>query len=94
MKGQMPNATVIDEGDTAWVNHKMAQMTLDEKLGQLSMVAADSNKGASHKQEIMNLVKKTRRWPHLFSGWPGSPGTSYQYLSAECQNTADDHYGC
>lgn len=47
----------IYKGDTAWVNQKLATMSLDEKLGQLFMVAAYSNKGDAHKNEILKLVK-------------------------------------
>lgn len=49
--------SVIYKGDTAWVNPKLASMSLDEKLGQLFMVAAYSNKGDAHKNEILKLVK-------------------------------------
>ena len=49
--------SAIYQGDTAWVNAKMQSLSLDEKLGQLFMVAAYSNKGESHKNEILKLVK-------------------------------------
>ena len=49
--------SIIYEGDTSWVNRKMGEMTLDEKIGQLFMVAAYSNKGTAHRDEIMRLVK-------------------------------------
>jgi beta-glucosidase-like glycosyl hydrolase/CubicO group peptidase (beta-lactamase class C family) len=45
------------KGDTAWVQAKMQSLTLDEKLGQLFMVAAYSNKGEAHKNQILQLVK-------------------------------------
>lgn len=50
-------AAVIWQGDTAWASAQLQKMSLDEKLGQLFMVAAYSNKGPNHKQEILNLVK-------------------------------------
>ncbi len=49
--------SVIWQGDTAWASSKLKSLTLDEKLGQLFMVAAYSNKGAKHKTEILNLVE-------------------------------------
>lgn len=49
--------SVIWQGDTAWASSKLKSMTLDEKLGQLFMVAAYSNKGPQHKKEILNLVE-------------------------------------
>ena len=54
---QEAGTSVIYRGDTSWVNRKMAEMTLDEKIGQLFMVAAYSNKGDSHRKEIMDLVR-------------------------------------
>lgn len=49
--------SVVLKGDTAWARAKLNQMTLDEKLGQLFMVAAYSNKGEAHKKEILRLVR-------------------------------------
>lgn len=48
------NAT--QENDKNWAQTKLASMTLKEKIGQLFMVAAFSNKGEAHKKEISNLV--------------------------------------
>lgn len=39
-----------------WVDSVYNSMSLDEKLGQLFMVAAYSNKGASHSYAIQNLI--------------------------------------
>ncbi|MCF8335260.1 MAG: serine hydrolase [Bacteroidales bacterium] len=41
-----------------WVDSIMNEMSLNEKIGQLFMVAAYSNKGPQHTQEIMRLIKK------------------------------------
>ncbi|SDX50951.1 beta-glucosidase [Lutibacter oricola] len=41
-----------------WVDTLMKHMTVEEKIGQLFMVAAYSNKDAAHKQFITNLVEK------------------------------------
>ena len=57
LTAQALGTSVIYEGDTSWVNRKMSEMTLDEKIGQLFMVAAYSNKGDEHREEIANLVK-------------------------------------
>lgn len=40
-----------------WADSVMKTMTLDERLGQLFMVAAYSNKPKEHIDEIKNLVK-------------------------------------
>ena len=47
----------VNEAQIEWVNRTYDSMTLDQKIGQLFMVAAYSNKGSSHESEIMNLIK-------------------------------------
>ena len=41
-----------------WVTSKMKSLSLNEKIGQLFMVQAYSNKGKRHQKEIASLVKK------------------------------------
>ncbi|MBT8317511.1 MAG: serine hydrolase [Lutibacter sp.] len=41
-----------------WVDTLMDQMTIDQKIGQLFMVQAYSNKDISHTNFIQNLIKK------------------------------------
>ncbi len=48
---------LLDSGN-AWVNRQLKSMSLNEKIGQLFMVAAYSNKGADHQKEIDKLVAK------------------------------------
>ncbi len=50
--------SVIYQADSAWVAQKMSSMTMDEKLGQLFMVAAYSNKGEAHQNEILKLIQE------------------------------------
>lgn len=50
----------IWKGDTSWAQEKLKTMGVDEKLGQLFMVAAYSNKGKTHEQEILKLVKEEK----------------------------------
>lgn len=40
-----------------WVDSIVNTMSIDEKIGQLFMVQAYSNKDAKHEQEILNLIK-------------------------------------
>lgn len=40
-----------------WYDYQLKQMTLDQKIGQLFMVAAYSNKEAAHTAEIENLIR-------------------------------------
>jgi len=44
--------------DTAWVDSLMSVMSLDDKIGQLLMVQAYSNRDASHLDELLTMVKK------------------------------------
>jgi beta-glucosidase-like glycosyl hydrolase/CubicO group peptidase (beta-lactamase class C family) len=41
-----------------WVDSIFNGMTVDEKIGQLFMVAAYSNKNAAHEKEILSLIEK------------------------------------
>lgn len=41
-----------------WVDSLMKSMTIDQKIGQLFMVQAYSNKDAKHEQEIVNLIEQ------------------------------------
>lgn len=50
--------SVIYQADSNWVKQKMAGMSMEEKIGQLFMVAAYSNKGKAHEQEILRLIKE------------------------------------
>lgn len=64
---------VYTAADTAWVERQMAQMSLDQKLGQLFMVAAYSNKGAGHRNEIIRLVEREHVGGLIF--FQGTPET-------------------
>ncbi len=46
------------DSSNAWVNRQLKSMSLNEKIGQLFMVAAYSNKGSEHKKQIEKLVSK------------------------------------
>ncbi len=50
--------TINAQNAEFWYNYKLKQMTLDEKIGQLFMVSAYSNKDAVHIAEIDNLILK------------------------------------
>ena len=41
----------------AWVEEKLGQMTPDERIGQLFMVAAYSNRDEAHKQSIASIIR-------------------------------------
>ena len=44
--------------ETPWADSLFETMTLDQKIGQLFSVAAYSNKGDTHKEEILELIQK------------------------------------
>lgn len=44
--------------DNLWVDSIMNSMTLDEKIGQLFMIAAYSNRDETHYKEIENYIQK------------------------------------
>ncbi len=48
------------ELETRWVDSVYNQMTFDEKVGQLFMVAAYSNKDAAHTAEIEKLITENK----------------------------------
>ena len=52
------NKAIFLSNETAWVDSVMATLSEEERISQLFMVAAYSNKGEEHKQEITNLVEK------------------------------------
>ncbi len=54
---QQDSPLYVDSLQMKWVNEKYDAMTLEEKVGQLFVVAAYSNKDAAHEAEIENLVK-------------------------------------
>lgn len=54
---QTDSPLFVDSLQLKWVDEKYKAMTLEEKVGQLFIVAAYSNKDAAHEAEIENLVK-------------------------------------
>ena len=51
---------VFLSNETNWVDSVMKTLSEDERIAQLFMVAAYSNKGESHKREITDLVENYR----------------------------------
>ena len=46
--------------NSKWVDSVMSSLSLEEKIGQLIMVAAWSNKGEKHKKEILKLIEEQK----------------------------------
>jgi beta-N-acetylhexosaminidase len=53
-----PLLTKDSEAQRIWVTDKMNQMSLDEKIGQLFMIQAYSNKGKKHRKFIESQIKR------------------------------------
>lgn len=49
---------IYEKTSGQWADSVFKSLTLDEKIGQLFMVAAYSNKDAKHEHELENLIKK------------------------------------
>lgn len=58
IKSERKNFFPETEAETRWVDSIYNQMTFNEKVGQLFMVAAYSNKNAAHVAEIEKLVSE------------------------------------
>ena len=52
-----PNPAFL-EGPTPWADSMLATLSLDERIAQLMMVAAWSNKGREHVRQIEDLVRE------------------------------------
>lgn len=57
--------------ESKWADSVLNQMSLDEKIGQLFMVAAYSSKGADHYQSLDKLIKENHIGGLIF--FKGSP---------------------
>ncbi|MBK6266633.1 serine hydrolase [Marivirga sp. S37H4] len=64
--------TIHDPNQKKWVDNIYESMTLDEKIGQLFMVAAYSNKGEEHVENLSLLIEKYHIGGLIF--FQGGPG--------------------
>jgi beta-N-acetylhexosaminidase len=53
-----PTDPAFLDSSSSWVDSVFNSLTLDEKIGQMIMVAAYSNRGPDHLEEIMQLIQK------------------------------------
>ncbi len=60
------------KGQLNWVDSVYKTMTMDERIGQLFMVAAYSNKGADHEKNLSLLIEKYHIGGLIF--FQGGPG--------------------
>ena len=55
---QIKNPVFLNDSNYYWADSVIENLTIDEKIGQLFMVIAYSNKSKEHKKEISRLIKK------------------------------------
>ncbi len=55
---QIKNPVFLNDNNYYWADSVIENLTIDEKIGQLFMVIAYSNKSKEHKKEISHLIKK------------------------------------
>ncbi len=72
LKSERKNFFKDSEPETKWVDSIYTQMTFEEKVGQLFMVAAYSNKDTVHINSIDKLIKENKIGGLIF--FQGGPG--------------------
>ncbi len=72
LKSERKNFFKDSEAETKWVDSIYTQMTFEEKVGQLFMVAAYSNKDTVHVNSIDKLIKENKIGGLIF--FQGGPG--------------------
>ena len=65
--------------NSAWVDSIMNTLTPNERIGQLIMVAAYSNRGEKHKQEILELIREQKVGGLIF--FQGDPATQVRLMN-------------
>lgn len=79
-----PSEPVFDAVPGLWADSVFKSLSLEERIGQLFMVAAYSNKTAAHEQELANLIKKSHIGGLIFfQGGPERQVNMYNRLQAE-----------
>ncbi|HZJ35244.1 MAG TPA: glycoside hydrolase family 3, partial [Gillisia sp.] len=54
------NPEFLQYTNSTWVDSVMKSLTPNERIAQLIMVAAYSNRGEEHRQEILELIKNQK----------------------------------
>lgn len=65
--------------NSTWVDSIMSTLTPDERIAQLIMVAAYSNRGAAHKQEITKLIEEQKIGGLIF--FQGDPASQVNLMN-------------
>ncbi|MEG9327497.1 glycoside hydrolase family 3 N-terminal domain-containing protein [Salinimicrobium catena] len=65
--------------NSTWVDSVMTTLTPDERIAQLIMVAAYSNRGEEHKQEILKLIEEQKIGGLIF--FQGDPASQVKLMN-------------
>ncbi len=78
------NVAQAQDKEETWVNSQLSSMTLEEKVGQLFMVAGYSNRGVEHLSDLEKLVKEAHIGGIIFfQGGPVRQANMTNQLQAE-----------
>lgn len=69
----------VEYQNSQWVDSIMQTLTPDERIAQLIMVAAYSNRGEAHKREIMKLINEQKIGGLIF--FQGDPETQVRLMN-------------
>jgi beta-glucosidase-like glycosyl hydrolase/CubicO group peptidase (beta-lactamase class C family) len=74
---------VFAKGETPWADSVLASMTVEEKIGQLFMVAAYSNRDVDHERELKELIERYKIGGLIFfQGGPVREAKMYNRLQS------------
>ena len=72
------------QAQSSWADSTLNTMSLDEKIGQLIMVAAYSNKDSVYENHLEATIEKYHIGGIIFSRQPTKSGFDDKHLSTEC----------
>ena len=79
ISAQTATPDFLDFRNSEWVDSVMTGLSLEEKVGQLIMVAAYSNKGEKHKKEILKLIEEQKIGGLIF--FQGDPESQVELMN-------------
>lgn len=77
---------IFDKSETPWADSLLATLSVEEKIGQLFMVAAYSNRDATHEKELLELVERYKIGGLIFfQGGPVREAKMYNRLQSAAE---------
>ncbi|MCZ4409924.1 serine hydrolase [Cryomorphaceae bacterium 1068] len=77
---------IFDKSETPWADSLLATLSVEEKIGQLFMVAAYSNRDAKHEKELLELVERYKIGGLIFfQGGPVRETKMYNRLQSAAE---------